>query len=86
MKLRQLSLRELFLLVVIVAMACGWWLDRQGLVATNKALIEFYETPIQFDAPPPAVEPVPVMNSVTDEPLIIESEFHQKQFEGRPIQ
>jgi hypothetical protein len=27
MKLPQLSLRELFLLVVIAAMGCGWWLD-----------------------------------------------------------
>ena len=29
MKLPQLSLRELFLLVVIAAMGCGWWVDRQ---------------------------------------------------------
>jgi hypothetical protein len=28
MKLPQLSLRELFLLVVIAAMGCGWWVDR----------------------------------------------------------
>jgi hypothetical protein len=28
MKLPQHSLRELFLLVVIAAMGCGWWVDR----------------------------------------------------------
>jgi hypothetical protein len=28
MKLPQVSLRELFLLVVIAAMGCGWWVDR----------------------------------------------------------
>jgi hypothetical protein len=28
MKLPQLSLRELFLLVVIVAIGCGWWVER----------------------------------------------------------
>src|SRR5690349_14357858 len=28
MKLPQLSLRELFLLVVIAAMSCGWWVER----------------------------------------------------------
>ena len=28
MKLPQLSLRELFLLVALVAMGCGWWVDR----------------------------------------------------------
>ena len=28
MKLPQLTLRELFLLVVIAAMGCGWWVDR----------------------------------------------------------
>ena len=27
MKLPQLTLRELFLLVVIAAMGCGWWVD-----------------------------------------------------------
>jgi hypothetical protein len=31
MKLPQLSLRELFLLVVIAAMGCGWWLERNRL-------------------------------------------------------
>jgi len=30
MKLPQLSLRELFLLVALVAMGCGWWVDRQS--------------------------------------------------------
>jgi hypothetical protein len=29
MKLSRISLRELFLLVVIAAMGCGWWIDRQ---------------------------------------------------------
>lgn len=28
MKLPQVSLRELFLLVVIAAMGCGWWVER----------------------------------------------------------
>ena len=37
MKLPQLSLRELFLLVVIAAMGCGWWVDRGRLA---NALIE----------------------------------------------
>ena len=27
MKLPQFSLRELFLLVVIAAMGCGWWVE-----------------------------------------------------------
>lgn len=31
MKLPQLSLRELFLLVALVAMGCGWWVDRSRL-------------------------------------------------------
>ena len=31
MKLPQLSLRELFLPVALVAMGCGWWLDRSLL-------------------------------------------------------
>jgi hypothetical protein len=31
MKLPQLSLRELFLLVALVAMGCGWWRDREQI-------------------------------------------------------
>jgi hypothetical protein len=29
----KLSLRELFLLVVIAAMGCGWWVDRSSVSA-----------------------------------------------------
>ena len=31
MKLPQLSLRELFLLVALVAMGCGWWMRERQL-------------------------------------------------------
>ena len=30
MKLPQLSLRELFLLVALVAMGCGWWVNNES--------------------------------------------------------
>jgi hypothetical protein len=33
MKLPQLSLRELFLLVALVAMGCGWWIDHRDAIA-----------------------------------------------------
>jgi hypothetical protein len=84
----KLTLRELFLLVVIAAMGCGWWLDREGLVATNKALIEFYETPIEFDAPITPSEPFNVVENpnAKSESLIMESEPHQRLIEGKPIQ
>src|SRR5215213_9811169 len=39
MKLPQLSLRELFLLVALVAMGCGWWVDHQRLANA------FYQSP-----------------------------------------
>jgi hypothetical protein len=29
----KLTLRELFLLVALAAMGCGWWVDRSGLRA-----------------------------------------------------
>jgi len=32
MKLPQVSLRELFLLVVIAAMGCGWWVEHVSTV------------------------------------------------------
>jgi len=35
MKLPQLSLRELFLLVVIAAMGCGWWVERSRNESAN---------------------------------------------------
>ena len=43
MKLPQLTLRELFLLVALAAMGCGWWVDRRqrgyrydtGMTGTN---------------------------------------------------
>jgi len=35
MKLRQLSLRELFLLMVIAAMGRGWWVDHQRLAEAS---------------------------------------------------
>ena len=30
MKLPQLTLRDLFWVVALVAMGCGWWVDRQS--------------------------------------------------------
>ena len=33
MKLPRFTLRELFLLVVIAAMGCGWWVERQNTQA-----------------------------------------------------
>jgi hypothetical protein len=38
MKLPQLSLRELFLLVVIAAMGCGWWVDHRSQRELNRKL------------------------------------------------
>ena len=38
MKLPRFSLRELFLLVVISAIGCGWWVERSRLLATNTEL------------------------------------------------
>lgn len=36
MKLPQLSLRDLFWLVALVAMACGWWVDRSRATAMQQ--------------------------------------------------
>jgi hypothetical protein len=38
MKLPRLSLRELFLLVALAAMGCGWWVDRRRAAHENGAL------------------------------------------------
>jgi hypothetical protein len=87
MKLPQLTLRDLFWLVLVCAVTVAWWLDRQGLVATNKALIEFYQTPIEFDAPIAPAEPDVTLNPMAvEQPLTMESEPHEGLIEGRPIQ
>jgi len=44
MKLPQLSLRELFLLVALVAMGCGWWVDRQQMDERLRKRDENWET------------------------------------------
>ena len=38
MKLPQLTLRDLFWLVALVAMGCGWWVDRRRLSDQIEAL------------------------------------------------
>jgi hypothetical protein len=36
MKLPRFTLRELFLLVVIAAMGCGWWVRERAIVSREK--------------------------------------------------
>jgi hypothetical protein len=43
MKLPQLSLRELFLLVALIAMGCGWWVDRAHARREYDALFEAFD-------------------------------------------
>jgi hypothetical protein len=38
----KLSLRDLFAVVTIVALALGWWLDRSRLAAENRMLEDLY--------------------------------------------
>ena len=40
MKLPQLSLRDLFLLVALVAMGCGWWAERRRATALEGKVSE----------------------------------------------
>ena len=40
MKLPQLSLRELFLLIALAALGCGWWVKRRQVqAATERARV-----------------------------------------------
>ena len=39
MKLPQLSLRDLFWLVLVAAILCGWWMDRRKLVEDNETRV-----------------------------------------------
>ena len=40
----KLTLRELFLLVALVAMGCGWWVDRSKLATDLNELSVAYDT------------------------------------------
>jgi hypothetical protein len=40
-KLPQLTLRDLFWLVALVAMGCGWWIDRTGLSQSSRNAQQF---------------------------------------------
>jgi hypothetical protein len=49
MKLPQLSLRELFLLVVIAAMGCGWWNAQEQLKTQHSQECEwFYDQGVEY--------------------------------------
>jgi hypothetical protein len=43
MKLPQLSLRDLFWLVTLAAMGCGWWMDRWRLSSDREICRSQYE-------------------------------------------
>jgi len=53
MKLPQVSLRDLFWLVLVVGVGCAWWLDRTQLIESHQRHIEMispslppsYQTP-----------------------------------------
>jgi hypothetical protein len=51
----KLTLRELFLLVVIAAMGCGWWVEHR-----DKARVESENQSLRFQIGPPPVESQPV--------------------------
>jgi hypothetical protein len=55
MKLPQLSLRDLFWLVLVWALALGWWLDRQELATKLAQLEERYF--LRFPGVVTAVDP-----------------------------
>jgi hypothetical protein len=47
----KLTLRELFLLVALVAMGCGWWVDRREVVRREQdALMEGGRAAVQRDS------------------------------------
>jgi hypothetical protein len=44
MKLPQVSLRDLFWLVLVCAMGCGWWIDRQLVIAPYAKRVQEWAT------------------------------------------
>ena len=50
MKLSSFSLRELFLLVVIAAMGCGWWVDHMRLSPAADLVLDQIRAINEFNA------------------------------------
>lgn len=48
MKLPRFSLRELLLLVTLVAMGCGWWIDRAVLSQSSRNAKQFEQIASQL--------------------------------------
>jgi hypothetical protein len=69
MKLPQLSLRELFLLMALAAMGCGWWVDHRGLAETIDQLTPKFQVVEGNGVPlPPYRESGPAPNPTSREP------------------
>jgi hypothetical protein len=109
MKLPQLTLRDLFWLVLVAALICGWWLDHrridQGLIDSQNSLektiheqavfeakmallgAELNASRAQLDASQKAQRALrQIIAERLGGSLTLESEFHQKLIEGKPIQ
>jgi hypothetical protein len=49
MKLPQLSLRELFWLVLVCALACAWWLSHRALVQSRRDAARFEKNASEYE-------------------------------------
>jgi hypothetical protein len=48
MKLPQLTLRDLFWLVLVIALSLGWWLDRKAIIARMSDEFEKESAALRF--------------------------------------
>ena len=72
MKLPQLTLRELFLLVVIAAMGCGWWVERGRLMAELQRSMQWKP---RFDALQEAIESAEYSVQWSDDSVSIKKSY-----------
>jgi len=85
MKVPRFHLRDLFWLVLVCALAVGWWVDRSSLAATISRLMDLYQTPVIYDLPtlPISQDDEPAVKTRSPEPPVLESEAHEGLIEGR---
>ena len=101
MKLPQLTLRDLFWLVLVASCLCAWWADRSRIVAREAALearakeleaqfaqlaLEQELLSVRLQAAKDTLQAAQALEAVQSQTLLIESSAHEAMINGKEPQ